>query len=485
MKSLNEILTYFKLDSRVENLDVLDLFLDSRKCAVGSLFIALKGEQYDGNAFINTATQQGAVAVLSDQIIVQTEVDVPTYNIPNLKEKLPYFAAWFYGYPSEKMTLIGVTGTNGKSSVCHFMAQLTWLSKIKMGVLGTIGNGVWPLLEMSSLTTLDSVSVQKYLDEFLRKCDVTVMEVSSHALAQSRVDSVIFNIAVWTNLSQDHLDYHVTMEQYYQAKKKLFQNPSFSTAIINIGDPYGQRLLQALSHERPELKVVTYSIIGDADIQLKSLIPLPNGFKAILDIHSDGYPVTLPILGYFNVENIAAVCALAYVLKIPLYWQNLGALKTVTGRMDRVENKLSVQVLIDFAHTPDAIEKALLTARMHCKRQLWCVFGCGGDRDKTKRPKMAEIAERLADRVILTEDNSRFEALSDIISDVCEGFDRDNYKVVKSRKLAIEYALQHAAEGDTILVAGKGHECYQEVMGKKLPFNEREIIENFKRDSLC
>jgi|APSaa5957512535_1039671.scaffolds.fasta_scaffold16151_3 UDP-N-acetylmuramoyl-L-alanyl-D-glutamate--2,6-diaminopimelate ligase len=485
MKTLNEILTYFEKTSQVENFEVLDTCLDSRKCVVGHLFIALKGEQYDGNAFIQDAVSQGAMVILSDQQADQSDMNASIYNIPNLKERLPAFAAWFYDDPSKKLTMIGVTGTNGKSSVCHFIAQLAGLSESKMGVLGTIGNGIWPLLETSDLTTIDNVSIQQYLHDFLQKCTATVMEVSSHALAQSRVDSVAFDIAVWTNLSQDHLDYHVTMEEYYQAKKKLFLKPSLSVAIINIDDPYGQRLRKSLTHERPELKMMTYSVIGDADIQLKDLVPSPNGFKATLCIYGDCYSVAFPMLGYFNAENIAAVCALAHLLRYPKFWERLAGLKTVTGRMDRVENKLSMQVLIDFAHTPDALEKALLTAKIHCKRQLWCIFGCGGDRDKSKRPKMAKIAERLADKVILTEDNSRFEALSGIIADVCSGFDRNDYQVIESRKRAIEYALQHALEGDMILVAGKGHECYQEVMGEKLPFNEREIIEGFKRDELC
>lgn len=483
MKTLNEILGYFELASQAKSLGISDVFLDSRKCVADSLFIAIKGEQYDGNAFIHAAIQQGAVAVLSDQVIAQDAIKTRAYNVSNLKEKLPYFAAWFYGFPSENITLVGVTGTNGKSSICHFMAQLAALSEIKMGILGTIGNGVWPLLETSWLTTLDSVMVQQCFDKFSHECDITMMEVSSHALAQSRTNAVEFDIAVWTNLSQDHLDYHVTMEQYYQAKKKLFLKPSLSTAIINIGDHYGQRLLQTLSHERPELKVITYSIVGRAGIQLKDITPSSNGFKATLCVYEDCYPVILPVLGYFNVENIAGVCALAYVLGLPLFWQKLGELETVTGRMDRVESKLSAQVLIDFAHTPDALEKALLTAKMHCEGLLWCIFGCGGDRDKSKRPKMAEIAERLADKVILTEDNSRFEVLSDIIADVCLGFEGSKYRIIESRRIAIEYALQHAVDGDTILVAGKGHECYQAVMGERLPFNEREIIENFKRDA--
>ena len=217
-----KLLAYFELAPQTQSLNVLDLCLDSRKCVIGSLFIALKGEQYDGSDFIKNVVEQGAIAVLSDQIIAQGEVDVPTYIISSLKEKLSFFAAWFYDNSSEKLVMIGVTGTNGKSSVCHFMAQLAWLSKIKMGVLGTIGNGVWPLLQTSDLTTLDSVAIQQYLHDFLQKSTVAVIEVSSHALAQSRVDAVAFDIAVWTNLSQDHLDYHVTMEEYYHAKKKLF-----------------------------------------------------------------------------------------------------------------------------------------------------------------------------------------------------------------------------------------------------------------------
>tara|TARA_R110002167_G_scaffold169576_1_gene367499 strand:- start:10 stop:1500 length:1491 start_codon:yes stop_codon:yes gene_type:complete len=496
MKTLESILKFFNVDEvlglnlDINNVEITNLCLDSRKCQAGNLFIAQAGHINSGVDFVDGAFLNGAVVAFVDSAIEGSSKanQENIFYINNLTGKLPEFSAWFYDNPSDGFSIIGVTGTNGKSSVCHFYAQLQTLLEAPVGVLGTIGNGVWPKVKPSYLTTLDCITLQQELQEMVGCVDSVCIESSSHGLIQNRVSAVYITIAVWTNLSPEHLDYHENIESYYQAKKILFLKSSVKTAIINIHDAYGQRLWQELETERSELSLISYSIFDEkADFKFENIQPIENGYRAEYIFNGVKQSVLLPVWGRFNCENILAVCAMTYVInKTHDFLGKLSDLVGVKGRMESVQStSLAQNVLIDFAHTSDALEKALLSLKESVKGQAWCVFGCGGERDKFKRPQMAEIAERLADHVIVTEDNSRNESFETIQQDICRGFKSGKAIVIGDRKEAIRYALQQAQSNDMILIAGKGHEQYQDKNGQKKPFNEREIIEAFERDILC
>ncbi|MCK5877248.1 MAG: UDP-N-acetylmuramoyl-L-alanyl-D-glutamate--2,6-diaminopimelate ligase [Candidatus Marithrix sp.] len=450
---------------------ITGLSLDSRIISPGDLFFAITGTQTDGKLYINMAIQKGAVAVVKQSTIFSVEIlpgDIPCINLPNLSQLLGKIAAKFYQNPSQNMSVIGVTGTNGKTSITHAIAHILQ-SYAPCGLFGTLGYGVYGNLQTASHTTPHAITLQTLFAKLNhQQVERVVMEVSSHALVQGRVNGINFETAVLTNLSRDHLDYHKTMTAYSDAKRLLFSMPNLKNTIVNYDDEFGRSILAELPN------TLTYSTQNKmANVYAEILNYNSNGCQ--LDIYSDWGNEKLhsPWLGNFNVSNILAILTtlLSMDFSLPELINKLTILPTVPGRMERI----SEQVVIDYAHTPDALEKALLALREHLQGHIWCIFGCGGNRDRGKRQLMGEIAQLCADKVIITDDNPRNESSQAIIDDILQGCPTPT-AVIPDRKQAIKYALKNADKNDVILIAGKGHEDYQLIGDRCLPFSDIDVV---------
>lgn len=467
------------------------MVLDSREVKEGDLFIALIGHQQDGRQFIHNAIQRGAAAVLAQTLEVQQHLSVEWHgsvaiiSYYQLDQHVSALSAKFYGNPSHTLKVIGVTGTNGKTTIAQLIAQ--WCQRLgyASAVMGTIGNGLYGQLQEAQNTTGSALAVQQCLASFRQQSAVmAAMEVSSHGLSQYRVEAVQFSAAVFTNLSRDHLDYHQTMAAYAQAKFRLFSELSSRQKIINIDDPIGYQWAEQLNDV---IVVSTHSHYQFPQHRYVYATQIAFNSKGC-EIHfasSWGNGCLLsPLLGEFNVNNLLLVVAtmLSQGFDIQQLCQSVSQLTGVAGRMEVFSVPQSVQskatVIVDYAHTPDALEKALLAAKHHCQQQLWCVFGCGGDRDKGKRPLMGAIAEKYADKVIITDDNPRTENSTQILNDILQGISHpEQINVIADRKQAITYAIEQANAADIILVAGKGHEDYQIIGNVKHHFSDREIVQ--------
>lgn len=454
------------------------LVIDSRKLQFGDIFCAYPGTATDGRKFISSAIQAGAQAILYEPEIT-SEPSVINFPVTNLMHYVGLLAAHQANYPSQDMLNIAITGTNGKTSISHWLNQAYTFLAQTSAIIGTTGAGIYPAVSDYASTTPDPITLQHLLNQFKRaQVDVLAMEVSSHALDQGRINGVSFSIAVFTNLTQDHLDYHHTMQEYFAAKSKLFYWQGLKHAVINADDEYGQQLIADLKHENPALKVLSYGIKnGDlraSDIQLST-----QGIKFTLHYKQQEQLIHAKIIGRFNVYNLLAVFGVLLVNGIA--WEQLdlisGQLKPVIGRMDATIQADKPLVVVDYSHTPDALEKALSTLReISQQAKLICVFGCGGNRDTGKRPLMGQIATELADHVIITTDNPRHEEPAAIIQDILTGVKLSNYQVIIDRKQALIEALNQAKAGDVVLVAGKGHENYQEIKGVKHHFSDLELV---------
>jgi UDP-N-acetylmuramoyl-L-alanyl-D-glutamate--2,6-diaminopimelate ligase len=374
---------------------------------------------------------------------------------------------------------IAITGTNGKTSISHWLNQAYTFLAQTSAIIGTTGAGIYPAVSDYASTTPDPITLQRLLNQFKQaQVDVLAMEVSSHALDQGRINGVSFSTAVFTNLTQDHLDYHHTMQEYFAAKAELFYWQGLVHGVINADDEYGQQLIATLQTENPRLNLLSYGIEqGDlraSDIQLST-----QGIKFTLHYKQQEQLIHAKIIGRFNVYNLLAVFGV--LLANGIAWDELGIiagqLKPVIGRMDATIQAGKPLVVVDYSHTPDALEKALSTLReISQQAKLICVFGCGGNRDTGKRPLMGQIATELADHVIITTDNPRNEEPTTIIQDILAGVKRSNYQVIIDRKQALIEALNRATAGDVVLVAGKGHESYQEIKGVKHHFSDLELV---------
>lgn len=476
----------------IDDVSISGLTLNTQHIQAGDLFIAIKGQHFDGRTYLQEAIAKGASAIVCEAqglnaFLATTSEAIPIIPVMDLDTLLGKLAKRFYGDPSKTLDVIGVTGTNGKTTSTYILAQALSRLKKPCGVLGTLGYGFIPHLTDCALTTPDAVSLQKYLYQMKNEgAKAVAMEVSSHGLMQNRVNAIDIKSALFTNLTQDHLDYHGTMEAYGRAKQKLFQFPSLERAVINADSPYADKMLRAITHK---IDIVSYSLQPQISstlfkntlpICIKSLTQNHKGIVAELDTAWGEGILRSPLLGEFNVSNLLGVlgelCLQGFALD-----EALNALSFATsapGRMQRIGGIRTPQIIIDYAHTPDALEKALKAARVHCERRLWCVFGCGGDRDKDKRAKMGHIAAQFADRIVITSDNPRTEEPSAIIEDIWQGVGAEsNEKVIKEidRKNAIEYAIKHALPVDTILIAGKGHENYQIIGKELLPFSDAQV----------
>ncbi|AXA34300.1 UDP-N-acetylmuramoyl-L-alanyl-D-glutamate--2,6-diaminopimelate ligase [Francisella adeliensis] len=482
MKSVLQVLDFLKIQSNnSQNIPVDSLYLDSRKCNDLSVFVAIKGQVTDGNKYIEDVLAKGVKLVLTDKELPRLasqstpslgEGELPAViYVEDLKNKLATLAQWFYDYKKPE-NVVGITGTNGKTSISNYISQLLDLDNQKALLLGTNGNGIYPDLKESTHTTLDVLSLYSELSDH-KNYQNLVMEVSSHALDQQRTKGLDFDVAVFSNLSHDHLDYHKTMDNYFLAKAQLFKFDNLKKAVINIDDEYGLKLCDMCSCE-----VVTVSLKSkqaDVYIDVKNIKNMTTSFELFLNQKSEGYFTTC-LVGDFNLTNLALSIAACdgQVIKNK-FLASVPKVKPVKGRMEIINLSSGAKIVIDYAHTPDALEKALLSLRVYSQADLWCIFGCGGDRDSSKRAKMATIVEKYADEIVVTEDNNRFEDIENIFDDIREGF--SNYHTfIKSREEAINYAIEKSSAQDIILLSGKGHECYLDKNGVKEFFDEREVI---------
>jgi UDP-N-acetylmuramyl-tripeptide synthetase len=448
---------------------------DSRKVVPGALFLAYPGVYSDGRNFIAQAVAAGAAGVIWEckDFIWPADWQVANVGVVNLKEQAGDIAAEYYGNPSQKLNMIGVTGTNGKTSVSQWLAQALTLLNEKAAVVGTIGNGFVDSQIEASNTTPDAVLLQKMLADFVQQnAKAVAMEVSSHGLHQGRVNAVKFDVAVLTNLSRDHLDYHQTMEEYAAAKAQLFYWPSLHAAVVNADDAFGLSLIGKLQAQQKP--VLTYGL-NNGDVRGANLQLLQHGLRMQVATPQGDAIVFAPVLGRFNAYNVLAVLSTLLALEISLTdaVAAIGRIKPVSGRMQQFGGDDRPLVVVDYAHTPDALEKVLATLReqVQADGHLVCVFGCGGDRDAGKRPLMGEVAAKLADTVVVTSDNPRSENPLQIIEQVVAGISKSHI-VEPDRAVAIQLAVSMARAGDIVLLAGKGHEDYQEIKGVRTPFSD-------------
>jgi UDP-N-acetylmuramoyl-L-alanyl-D-glutamate--2,6-diaminopimelate ligase len=454
------------------------LTADSRKAGPGSVFLAYPGENADGRKYIAQAVAQGVSGVLWEQedFTWSDEWGVPNVPVANLRAEAGNIASEFHGAPSRKLHMIGITGTNGKTSCSHWLSTaLTRLGR-KTAAIGTLGNGFPGALSEAVNTTPDPVLLHGMLADYLAQgAQAAAMEVSSHGLVQGRVNGVAFNVAVLTNLSRDHLDYHGDMKAYAEAKRKLFYWPQLECMVVNTDDDFGAELVE--DAEGRDLRVITYGL-NSGDVRGRNLELHDNGLSMDVVTPFGNARLEAALLGRFNAYNLLAVLAALLASDVPLddAIDALKELRPVAGRMQTLGGGRQPLVVVDYAHTPDALEKVLAALREQARGKLICVFGCGGNRDKGKRPLMGEAASRLADRVVVTSDNPRNEEPQEIIDQVLEGM-RGDYVTEPDRAAAIGLALKEAGAGDIVLIAGKGHEDYQEIAGVKYPFDDREVAQ--------
>lgn len=465
------------LDS--DNLAYADIMvsgmqLDSRKVRPGDLFLALPGEMYDGRQFIEQAVANGASAVVAEAPLAGyvEAVPVPLVEMPDLRFEAGVLAARFYRNPSQQMHVLGITGTNGKTTTSRIIGQLTRALGKPCGVIGTLGATLGDDVSTAGNTTPDPLSLQRQLAQWLGQGVLAVsMEVSSHALVQGRVNGVAFESAIYTNLSHDHLDYHGSMDAYGRAKLQLFANKNLRHAVINADDPFANRVRAAVVQG---VEVITYSASGRAaDVRVENARFHVDGVHGELHTPWGQAAFFSPLAGDFNLANLAAAVA-ALVLSGEDLLTVLEAvinLRPIPGRMQTISNSLDLQVIVDYAHTPHALEQVLKALRRHVSGSLVTVFGCGGDRDREKRQLMGRVACTLSDRVVVTSDNPRSEVPLQIMHDIesgCSG----RYSMIEDRAEAIATAVAGISPGDCVVIAGKGHEDYQLVDGVRLHFSD-------------
>ena len=455
---------------QLADVDVRDLAYDSRTVEPGALFFCVSGEAVDGHLFARAAVGRGAVALVVERPV---DVDVPQLVVSDTRRAMAVAAATFFDDPSDDLTLAGVTGTNGKTTTSFLLFAMLAAAGRRPGLLGTIESRVGGERRPALRTTPEAIDLQRTLREMVdvgdRSC---ALEATSHGAALGRLDQLSFAALVFTNLSHDHLDFHGTLERYYEAKRSLFFAADAPPAAVNVGDEHGRRLADELRTARRE-RLVTFGMTASADVWPESLSLSGDGASFM----ADGLPIRTRLLGSFNVENVLAAIAGARLLELPddAIAAGVEAVRGVPGRFEAVEGDQPFTVVVDYAHTPDSLANALRTARELAGARVICVFGCGGDRDRAKRPLMGEAAVAHADAVIVTSDNPRSESPEAIVAEIVGALDGE-VEVELDRRRAIERALELAAPGDVVLVAGKGHELGQEIAGKKLPFDDREVV---------
>ena len=488
--SLSELLSDFSPHEPVPSIEICNIASNSAEITPRSAFIALPGIRSNGIDYAIDAVKAGAVAVIYDAAdeysqqripLLRKQVETCWIGVDQLERANGHIVSRFFGDPARAMTVIGITGTDGKSSVTHLLIQaLTRIGKIGASI-GTLGYGIANHLTPDKLTTPDAVKLQSRLYQFKQqRCEYVVMEVSSHALEQFRVNGCDFDIAVLTNLGRDHLDYHGSHESYAAAKARLFHEFELSGRVVNADDEFGQQLCRSVEAD----SLIRYSVaIGQepaAEVKLKSFELTDNGQNICAATPLGDVTAVTALIGRFNVENTLACIATLVALGLDYNQLELAVkdLHPIPGRMEKFSGGSDkASAVIDFAHTEQALRACLAASREHTNGQLWCVFGCGGDRDQGKRSGMGRAVEELADRVIVTDDNPRNESPQKIVKEILAGMQHPDLAcVVHNRQAAIEYALSQAAPEDLVVIAGKGHEQEQIIGNERRPFSDRHVV---------
>ncbi|QJC38071.1 UDP-N-acetylmuramoyl-L-alanyl-D-glutamate--2,6-diaminopimelate ligase [Enterobacteriaceae endosymbiont of Donacia marginata] len=492
--SLQKLLNKYIKNNLIKNILIDRMVLDSRKIkGKNCLFVAIKGYKNNGKNFIKDAILKGAIAILtySDEKISSFSIifkkNIPIIYLPNLNKHISYFAGLLYDNPSKKIPIIGITGTNGKTSITHFLMQWIKLLGGNPAILSTIGNGFSNKLVQTNNTTDSAIKIQSTIRKFIKKkANIIIMEVSSHGLTQFRVYNIFFTVGIFTNLTRDHLDYHHNMNNYELSKWNFFSNHKVKKKIINIDDNIGfkwsKRLSDVISVTTKKKKLYKSKIF----IYIKNVIYLPNKTIILFNSSWGNGKMRINLIGKFNVINIilgmAALLSLNYPLKKLL--QTVSKIKPVQGRMQKIYFKKKYSnIVIDYAHSPDSLKNILLTIRSITCGKVWCIFGCGGERDLGKRKIMGYIATKYAENVILTTDNPRTENINKIIEDIKQGCSlSSNIYIILDRTKAISYAIYNSSQRDTILIAGKGHENYQIIGNKILNYSDFSTIKNILKN---
>ena len=451
---------------------------DSRRVGPGNLFVAVRGACFDGHSFIEQAVDRGAVAIIGEEAGLSKRAT--TIVVPNSREALARLAATYYGDPSRKLKVIGVTGTNGKSTTTFLIKHLLERANQSTGLIGTVQYEIGERVLPAQRTTPESLDLQELLSQCVEAgCRNVVLEVSSHALCQGRASEIAFDVGAFTNLTQDHLDFHHGMKEYFEAKARLFDSVRDNqkkerSAVINIDDPYGQQLVARFGRDLP---IFTYGMGARAEFRASNFKVEMNGTSYQLNAKEKSYLVRLPLIGRFNIYNSLAALAVAYAVGADLRTSvlALASAPQIPGRLEAVPAKRQFQVFVDYAHTGDALMNVVRTCRELHPNRLILVFGCGGNRDRTKRSLMGTVADQYADYAILTSDNPRKEDPEAIVRDIEAGFKRKNYEKIVDRKEAISRAIALAQPKDIVLIAGKGHEKYQEFSDYTIPFDDVEV----------
>ncbi|NLK96929.1 MAG: UDP-N-acetylmuramoyl-L-alanyl-D-glutamate--2,6-diaminopimelate ligase [Epulopiscium sp.] len=459
-----------------EELEIDNIAYDSRQVNSNTLFICIEGFKVDGHNFALDAIKKGATALLVQKEINDIPSHITVIRVDNTREKMPYIASAFYNHPVKHMKLIGVTGTNGKTTTTFLIGKILEQYNKKIGLIGTIENRIGGKAVEASRTTPESLDLQALFAQMLKEeVSHVVMEVSSHALDLNRVDACDFEIGVFTNLTLDHLDFHKTMENYRDAKAKLFRKCKYG--IINIDDPHGKEIIK-----QAECKVITFGIENDADFKAYNIMMSSKGIEFSVTLEGQEIRFHLNTIGRFNVYNALGAIAAGYYLNIPIevIKSALEVMEGVPGRVQRVESIRGFSVIVDYAHAPDGLENVLKTIKEFAEGRIITVFGCGGDRDHSKRPIMGEIAGRYSDFCIITSDNPRSEEPEDIIAEIEVGMQKTNcpYEKVVDRKEGIQRAIEVANTKDIVLIAGKGHETYQIIKDRVIHFDDVEVVKS-------
>lgn len=468
---LKQLLKDYNVKNEFDDAEITGIAYDSRKVKPGDVFVCISGFETDGHKYAGKAVEKGAAAVIAEHAV---DAGVPTAVVENTRHALSYAADVFYGHPSGKFRLVGVTGTNGKTTTTFLVKSILEKAGHKVGLIGTNKNMIGERELPSEHTTPESLELTELFAEMAKEgADFVVMEVSSHSLSLSRVEFCEFDVGAFTNLTQDHLDFHKTMENYLAAKKKLFD--MCKTGVINADDEGGRKILADCS-----CVSVSYGIDSAADILAGNIDYGAHGVDFDCDALGAAMRIHINTPGRFSVYNALAAVGICTALGISAedISEGLRSVPGVCGRAEVVPTGRDYTVMIDYAHTPDGIENILKSIRGFAKGRIVILFGCGGDRDRTKRPKMGRIAGELADFCVVTSDNPRTEDPGEIIKEIIPGVEETGcpYTVIENRKEAIRYALDNAETGDVILLAGKGHETYQILKSGKIHFDEREIV---------
>ncbi len=486
---LSEIIPHVNVETVTGDTDVVvtGVACDSRKVLPGNIFVAVPGLKLDGVQFAREALAQGALAIVQESAIDPAAPAAVRLKVAHARRAMAQIARVLHGCPDARLKVVGITGTNGKTTTAYLIKHLLDATGCKSGLIGTVVYDDGEREIPAARTTPESVEVYDMLARMTRAgCRACVMEVSSHALDQGRVEGIDFDVAVFTNLTQDHLDYHQTFDAYFAAKSILFeklgQGDKKTTALINLDDSRAKALIARVN---PSARVLTFGFDAGADLRAQVVELGSNATRYKLHFAGVIHDVRLPLAGRHNISNSLAALGTAIALGMDL--ENavaaLGDIPAVPGRLERVESPLPVDIFVDYAHTDDALRNVLTTLRETTRGRLITVFGCGGNRDAKKRELMGRVAAQLSDHTVITSDNPRKEEPSAIIAQIAQGFaGKNNFEIVEDRREALYRALQIAQEGDTVLVAGKGHETYQEFATGVVPFDDREILRDLSAE---